>query len=264
VAGYPIGWCIRAKGSAPDEAKAAGFEYVELALQDVLDLPEDEFGKTVERFRALGIPALTGYNLIPNELKVVGPEADAAKQDELLARALPRVARLGVKYVIFGSGPARRIPDGVPRETAWKELVAFGKKLARAARPHGLGVLVQPLRSTDTNLVTTVGEAVDLVKAVREPNFELMVDYSFMTIQKEDPVVLRKAGRYLKHVQIANPNGRGYPMNPGEADYGAFFKELDRLKYRGGISVHARTDNFQADAPRALGFLRQAAAELAR
>jgi sugar phosphate isomerase/epimerase len=264
VAGYPIGWCIRAKGTAPDEAKAAGFEYVELALQDVLDLPEDEFGKTVERFRALGIPALTGYNLIPNDLKVVGPEASAAKQDELLARALPRVARLGVKYVIFGSGPSRRIPDGMPREAAWKELVAFGKKLAQAARPHGLGVLVQPLRSTDTNLVTTVGEAVDLVKAVREPNFELMVDYSFMTIQKESPVVLRKAGRYLRHVQIANPNGRGYPMNAGEADYAAFFKELDRLKYRGGISIHARTDNFYADAPRALALLRQAAAGLAR
>ena len=25
--------------------------------------------------------------------------------------------------------------------------------------------------------------------------------------------MLRKAGRYLRHVQIANPNGRGYPMN---------------------------------------------------
>jgi sugar phosphate isomerase/epimerase len=264
VPGYPIGWCIRASGSAPDDAKAAGFEYVELALQDVIDLPDDAFDKAVERFRALGIPALSGYNLIPAQMKVVGPEADVAKQDELLARALPRVARLGVKYVIFGSGPSRKIPDGVTREVAWKELVAFGKRLAQAARGHGLTVLVQPLRSTDTNLVTKVGEAVDLVKAVRAPNFQLMVDYSFMTIEKEDPSVLRKAGPHLRHVQIANPNGRGYPMNPGEADYAGFFKELDRINYKGGISVHARTDNFHADAPRALGLLRQAAATLAR
>jgi sugar phosphate isomerase/epimerase len=264
VPGYPIGWCIRAKGSAPDEAKVAGFEYVELALQDVLDLPDDAFEKTVERFRTLGIPALTGYNLIPAELKVVGPDVDPAKQDAHLARALPRVARLGVKHVIFGSGPSRRIPDGVPREAAWKQLVDFSRRLARAARPHGLSVLVQPLRSTDTNLVTTVGEAVDLVKAVRQPNFQLMVDYSFMTIQKEEPAVLRKAGPHLRHVQIANPNGRGYPMHPGEADYAGFFKVLDRINYRGGISVHARTDNFFADAPRALGMLRQAAATLAR
>ena len=52
VPGYPIGWCIRAKGTAPDEAKAAGFEYVELALQDVLDLPDAEMQQAAERFRA--------------------------------------------------------------------------------------------------------------------------------------------------------------------------------------------------------------------
>ena len=104
----------------------------------------------------------------------------------------------------------------------------FSKRLAQAARGHGLTVLVQPLRSTDTNLVTTVAEAVDLVKAVRQPNFQLMVDYSFLTIEKEDPQVLRKARPYLRHVWIANPNGRGYPMNADEADYAALFKALRR------------------------------------
>jgi sugar phosphate isomerase/epimerase len=264
VPSYPIGWCIRAKGSAPDDAKAAGFEYVELALQDVLDLPEAEMQQAVERFRGLGIPALTGYNLIPAELKVVGPEADVGKQDEHLARALPRVAQLGVKYVILNNGASRKIPEGTAREAAWKDLVAFSKRLAAAARPHGLTVLVQPMRSTDTNLVTTVGEAVDLVKAVRQPNFQMMVDYSFMTIEKEDPTVLRKARPYLRHLQIANPNGRGYPMKADEADYAKLWKVLREIRYRGGMSIHARTDNFHADAPRAIALLRQAAAGLAR
>ena len=113
--GTPSAGASGPRARRPTRPRRPGFEYVELALQDVLDLPEDEFGKAVERFRALGIPALTGYNLIPAELKLVGPEADVAKQDEHLARALPRVARLGVKYVIFGSGPSRRIPDGMAR-----------------------------------------------------------------------------------------------------------------------------------------------------
>jgi sugar phosphate isomerase/epimerase len=261
---YPVGWCIRAKGSAPDDAKAAGFEYVELALQDVLDLPDGEMQQAAERFRNLGIPALTGYNLIPAELKVVGPEADITKQDEHLARALPRVAQLGVKYVILNNGPSRKIPEGTAREAAWKQLVDFSKRLAQAARAHGLTVLVQPLRSTDTNLVITVAEAVDLVKAVRQPNFQMMVDYSFLTIEKEDPQVLRKARPYLRHLQIANPNGRGYPMKADEADYAKLFKVLREIRYQGGLSVHARTDNFFADAPRAITLLRQNAATLAR
>jgi D-psicose/D-tagatose/L-ribulose 3-epimerase len=263
VANYPIGWCIRAKGSAPDDARAAGFEYVELALQDVLGLPDDEFEKAAERFRTLGIPALSGYNLFPDDLKLVGPDADRARQDAHLQRALPRVAKLGVKYIIFNSGPARRAPDGYAPDKAFRDLVALSKRLAAAARKHKLSVLIIPLRSTDTNLVTKVGEALDLVRAVGAANFALAVDYSFMSIEKEDPSVLAKAGKQLRHVQISNPNGRGYPMSSDEADYAALFAVLKQIRYQGGLSVHARTDNFYADAPRALRFLRLSAQDLA-
>jgi sugar phosphate isomerase/epimerase len=259
VPGLPIGWCIRGKGSAPDDAKAAGFEYVELALQDVLDLPDAEFDKSVERFAALGIPARAGYNFLPDDLKIIGPDADRAREEAHFARALPRVAKLGIKTIIFNAGPSRRAPDGIERGKAWKDLVGFSKRFARAAAKHGIQVLVIPLRSTDTNLVTKVGEALDLIKAVGASNFALAVDYSFISIEKESPEVLRKAGKQLRHLWIANPNGRGYPMDAEQADYAALFAVLKDLRYTGGISVHARTDNFFADAPRALRFLRRSA-----
>jgi len=96
---------------------------------------------------------------------------------------------------------------------------------------------------------------------VGRPNFQLLVDYSFMAMQNEDPAVLARAKGHLKHVWISNPNGRTYPMSADEADYPAFFAALKKIGYRGGISVHARTDNFFADAPPALAFLRKMAAE---
>ena len=40
---FPIGWCIRARPEVFNDAKRAGFEYVELALQDVLDLSDADF-----------------------------------------------------------------------------------------------------------------------------------------------------------------------------------------------------------------------------
>src|SRR5205814_10627669 len=106
VPGVPIGWCIRAQGSAPDDARAAGFEYVELAMQDVLSLSDPDFDKAVARFQALGVPALVGYNIVPAELMLVGPDADQAKQDEHLRRALARAKRLGLKMVVLNNGPA--------------------------------------------------------------------------------------------------------------------------------------------------------------
>jgi D-psicose/D-tagatose/L-ribulose 3-epimerase len=261
VPSFPIGWCIRAQGSAPDDARAAGFEYVELAMQDVLSLSDEEFDKVVKRFEALGVPAVVGYNIVPAELMLVGPDADPAKQDAHLTKALGRAKRLGLKMVVLNSGPARKVPDGFDQGKAWKQLVEFGRRFAAEAKKSGLTVLVQPLRPQETNLVTNVPDALKLVNAVGRPNFQLLVDYSFMAMQKEDPTVLAKARGHLRHVWISNPNGRVYPMTAEEADYPAFFAALKKIGYRGGISIHARTDNFFADAPPALAFLRKMAAE---
>jgi sugar phosphate isomerase/epimerase len=261
VPGFPIGWCIRAQGSAPDDAKAAGFEYVELAMQDVLSLSDEDFDKAAARFAALGVPAVVGYNIVPAELMLVGPDADKGKQDAHLKKALARAKRLGLKMVVLNNGPARKVPEGFDRDKAWKQLVDFGRRFAAEAKKNDLTVLVQPLRPEETNLVTNVPDALKLVSAVGRPNFQLLVDYSFMAMQNESPAVLEKAKGHLRHVWMSNPNGRVYPMSADEADYPAFFAALKKIGYRGGISIHARTDNFFADAPPAMAFLRKMAAE---
>jgi sugar phosphate isomerase/epimerase len=267
VPGHPIGWCIRANGSAPEDAEAAGFEHVELALQDVLGLSDADFDKLAARLAALaaaGVPALAGYNFFPDDLALIGPSADRARLDAHLGRGLPRLQRLGLSYLVWNSGPARKAPEGLPPAQARQQLVEVGRHLAREARKHRLTVLLQPLRSTDTNQVLTVAEAVEVVKAVAQPNFQLLADWSFMHIQNDPAPELARAGARLRHVWIARPGPRTYPVAGDAAEYDALFAELGRLRYRGGLSVHARTDNFFADAPEALRFLRLRAAELSR
>jgi hypothetical protein len=43
-----------------------------------------------------------------------------------VAKAFDRVARLGVRIVVFGSGGARRVPEGYPRDDAVRQMVDFG------------------------------------------------------------------------------------------------------------------------------------------
>ena len=262
--GYPIGWCLRVQGTTLEDAKKAGFEHVELALQDVLNLDEPAFLALKEKLRGLGIPALVGYNLVPNDLLITGPATDRTKQDAHLKHALLRVGKngLGLKYVVLGSGKARQVPDGFPRDQAYAQLVEFSRRLADEAQAQGVEVLVQPLRRTDTNLVNTVPEAIELADEVDRPNFHVLVDYSFLVIGGESPDVVKAAGKHLKHVWMANPTNRVYPMRADEADYAGFFAALKAAGYRGGLSVHAKTDDFAADAPRAIAFLRSQAARL--
>ena len=265
VPGRPVGWCIRANGSAPEEARAAGMEQLELALQDVLELSDADLDKLAARLAANGLPVLSGYNLFGQantEWKLIGPESDVAKQDQHMDRAFARLAKLGARYVVFNSGPARRAPEGMDPKQARKALVALGRRMASKARAHKLEVLLEPLRRSDTNMVNTVTEAVEVARAVGQPNFGIVVDHSFMSIEKEDPAVLRKAGRLIRHVHLARPEGRTYPVEEDAQHYQAFFAALAAIRYQGGFSIHARTDNFFADAPRALRFLRSEAAKL--
>jgi D-psicose/D-tagatose/L-ribulose 3-epimerase len=264
VPGYPIGWCIRATAGAFADAKSAGFEYVELAFQDVLGLSDTEFAALRAQLNTSGLDAFSGYNAIPADIQLVGPGINEPLQDRHIEHVLRRAKALEVEYIIFNAGASWRVPDGVPPEKAFADLVGFSQRFAGAAHNAGIGVLVEPLRSTDTNMITTISEAVRLVEAVDRPNFALMVDYSFLRIQKDDVSALLDARSYLRHVHIANPEGgRTYPMDPGESDYASFFRVLKEIGYRGRMSVHARTSAFGTDAPRAIAFLRSQAQALA-
>lgn len=264
VPGYPVGWCIRARPEACADARAAGFEYVELALQDLLGLSPTEFAQRADELAAAGPPAYAGYNPFPRELPLVGPQRDDAALDRHLDLLLERASALKLTYVIFNSGACWRVPDGYAVDRAFAELVDFSRRFADRAAAHGLGVLVAPLRPTDSNQVVTIAQAVQLVHAVDRPNFGLMVDYSFVVIGQDRFESLRAAGPKLRHVHLANPaSNRGYPMDAAESDYAALFRVLREMNYRGGLSVHAGTRDFNADAPRAITFLRGQAALLA-
>ena len=140
----------------------------------------------------------------------------------------------------------------------------FGGRFARAAAAENLTVLVEPLRSTDSNLLVTIAEAIALVRAVQQPNFAMMVDYSFMRITHDDVSALRGARGILRHVHIANPDRspRVYPQADGESDYAPFFAILKEIGYAGGISVHAGSKDPLGEAPRAIAFLRGKMREL--
>lgn len=247
-----IGYCT----DDPQKAKDLGFDYAELGVRNFTALGEEEFAKFVERVRATGLPTPVGNVFFPGDMKLVGPEADHEKGLAWARKALARAKTLGLEIVVFGSGGARKAPEGYTPDQAFRQLVAFAKRLGPEARRHGIVIAVEPLRREETNTINSVAEGLRWVEAVRHPNFQLMTDFYHLAREKEDPAVFRRARKHIRHVHIANPAGRVFPMAPGEADYAAFFRELRAIGYRGRVSVEARTTDAAADAPRAIAFLR--------
>jgi sugar phosphate isomerase/epimerase len=254
-----IGLC----SSSPTEwasAKRLGFDYVEVGVRNVAAMDDAAYERAKATARELAIPMPVANLFLPSELKVTGPDVDLSKVMMYAKTALARVAGLGVKTVVFGSGGARKVPDGFPRDRAWQQLVTFGKRVAPEAARVGITIAVEPLRREETNIVNSAGEGLRYVEDVAHPSFQLMVDLYHLATEHEDARVIIEAAPHIRHFHIANPNGRVYPMAADEYDYGPFFRALRRIGYAGGISVEGKTSKLDADGPRALTFLRAAAA----
>ena len=265
VPGIPVGWCIRARTNVFADAKAAGYEYVELAMQDVLPLSDTDFGTLAAELKRLNLPARSGYNPIPKELMLVGTNVDQAKLDKHVDRLLSRAAALKLDYIVLNSAASWKVPEGFPRDQAFAQLAGFCGHFADVAGKSGLTILIEPMRGTDSNMITNIVEALKLVQMVNKPNFQMMVDYSFLRIQNDDVNALLAVGKHLRNIHISNPPKRTYAMNDNESDYASFFAVLKQIGYRGGLSVHGGpVQTVEHDAPLAIAFLRKHAAELAQ
>ena len=241
-----------------EAAKAAGFDYVELSTSEIARLSDADFDQAATRIRQLGMPVPATNLFLPATLKVTGPAIDRDQQMAYVRTAFSRLERLGTTIVVFGSGGARLVPDGFAKDQAFQQLVEFGRRVAPEARAHGITIAVEPLRPEETNIINSAAEGLALVNAIDDPNFQLMVDFYHLASVKEDPAIIVRARDHIRHLHMANPEGRVFPLAASEYDYAPFFAALRSIGYDKRISVEASTKDLKADAPKAIALLRGA------
>ena len=251
-----VGYCTGLKNL--EAAKAAGFEYVELSATEIASLSDADFDAAAARIKALGIPTPAANLFIPAAIKLTGPDVNPAAQMQHVHTALTRLSKLGTRIVVFGSGGARRVPDGFSRDDGFKQLVDFGRRAAAEARAAGITITIEPLRKQETNIVNTAAEGLELVKAIGDPNFELMIDFYHLASEHEDPSIVVTAKDHLRHLHMANPQGRVFPQKWEEFDYAPFFEKLRAIGYDQGISVEASTTDLASQGPQAIALLHRA------
>jgi len=251
-----VGYCTNLRNV--EAAKAAGFDYIELSTSEIAGLSDADFEQAVARIRQAGIPVPATNLFLPATLKVTGPDVNREQQMAYVKKAFARLARLGTQMVVFGSGGARQVPDGFPKDQAFQQLVEFGRRIAPEARVRGITIAVEPLRHEETNIINSAAEGLSLVNAIDDPNFQLMVDFYHLASEKEDPSIILRAGGHIRHLHMANPQGRVFPRKWDEYDYAPFFAALQKIGYDKRISVEASTQDLPADAPQAIALLRRA------
>ncbi len=250
-----VGYCAPLAELA--QAKAAGFDYVELRTTEFAGMTDAAFDEAVARAARIGLPTPVSNLFLPGTLKVTGPDVDPAAQVAYVTRAFERARRLGITTVVFGSSGARNVPDGFPAAEAFQQLVAFGRRIAPIARANGITVAVEPLRRQESNIINTAREGLALVEAIDDPNFQLMIDFYHLASEHEDPRIVIDAGDHLRHLHMANPSGRVFPLQRDEFAYEAFFATLRQAGYARRISIEASSPDVGRDGPVAIALLRE-------
>jgi len=241
-----------------DAVKSAGFDYIELRTSEITALPDPDYQKLAERLKRMALPVPVTYLFIPPDIKLTGPSVDPARQKEYVQKALDRVSRLGATTIVLGSGPARTYPEGFSKDAAFQQLVDFCKWLGPQARQRGITIAIEPLRKQESNIINSLAEGLQLIKAAGDPNIQLNVDFYHLEMEKEDPAIIVQARDFVHHVHMANPQGRVFPLKWDEYNYGPFFAALREIGFDKEISVEARAEDFQKEAPQAIALLRQA------
>jgi sugar phosphate isomerase/epimerase len=232
-----------------------GFDFCELPARAVLPMASD--GEALPALRAIAEARLRpeSFNsLIPGEIPLCGPHADSEQLRGYFTRAFGRMASLGAEVAVLGSGAARKIPDGWPREQALDQLANAFAIAAEEANRANITLSIEHLNKGECNVFNTVGESYDFVLERGLSGIYILADLFHLELEQEPFENVVRAAPLLRHVHTAG-GGRGAPDIPGY-DYAGFVKALKQAGYNARISAECSWNDLAAQGPGALAFMR--------
>ncbi|WP_243232856.1 sugar phosphate isomerase/epimerase [Microbacterium sp. CIAB417] len=217
-------------------AQRAGADYVEPTIVgNVILFDEDGTPSLNPEFAGERYPSFA--ILLPGDVRVADPEFDLDRVRSYFAGVFPvlaQVAEPGAK-IVFGSGAARRIPEGADRAAA-EARFAESLVIARdAAAQHDLRVMLEPLHQGETNLIHTIGEAVAFLDAHGIDGVPVVADL-FHIEQEGEPLdtVTAHIDR-IGHAHIADA-GRLW-LGSGDGQWREFVATLRDAGFDGPVSL---------------------------
>ncbi len=140
------------------EARAQGFDFVQAVGSSVADLSDQAFRAEKARVADAGIPAAAFTVPLPAEARVTERGFNLYAWTEHLKRAVPRVAELGCRKLLWSDGRARVLPVEGNMAGLKEQVAQFLFLLCDIAANVGIAVLVEPLDPRRTNFLNSMKE----------------------------------------------------------------------------------------------------------
>ncbi|MBV9673731.1 MAG: sugar phosphate isomerase/epimerase [Verrucomicrobia bacterium] len=124
---------------------------------------------------------------------------------------------------------------GTPRQQAWDWSREALSEIAKSVGAFGITVAIEPT-PTDSNLVESCDDAIELMEQVGEGNVGLMFDTQHAYYRNEVPTdYVYRMGKNLRHLHISEL-GRGAPGS-GKGDFVGLVAALKDIGYNGYLAM---------------------------
>ncbi|MBO9674297.1 MAG: sugar phosphate isomerase/epimerase [Sphingobacteriaceae bacterium] len=244
-------------------AYASGFKMIGESVPKILSpvLTDDQFNENLKKIKAAKCKVLSCNLFYPSSIKIAGPEVDEAKVLAYTETVLSRARQAGVRFIVLGSSGARSIPADYNIVKAKSDFINLGKKLAQIARRHKVTILLENLETTETNFITSLKSAAEIVRGVDHPNFRLNADIFHMMREGESPNEIIEAGALIAFSEVAEKQNRSLPGVMGD-DFRPYLRALHKINYKGFIFIEASIKNAATEMPLAFKYLSAQIAEV--
>ena len=232
-----------------------GFGFCECSVGMIMKLTEVE----LSLLAAAGLPIEVCNSFIPfdPEYRICsdGSLESGSPLRRYVCEAMRRMSRLGIKIVVFGSGGARRIPDGMSRKDGLSRISDFLAFCAEVGEKYGITTAIEPLRALECNAINTTATAAAMMRTLSHPRIAYLADAFHMACEGEAPGAIIENGVLPVHIHVSEAPDRTYPGSHGGEDLKAFATGLKKTDYAGRISVECGFSDFEKEVALAYEFV---------
>lgn len=179
-------------------------DYVEIQASGYVNLTDGEFDDFLLKTKKTGIPVNRANGLFAPALKLIGEDATPKKEvADYLEKCFTRGEKFGIKTAVFGSGKARSYSEEFGSERAREQMLAITEFTGDIASKFGVTIVIEPLNSFETNIITSVKEGAEFCRELNHPNVKLLADSYHMLVDGEKFETLKDYADVLAHAHIA-------------------------------------------------------------
>ena len=117
--------------------------------------------------------------------------------------------------------------------------------------------IIENLNQNETNMLNTVAESAELVRALDLPFVGLLADLFHMSIEQEDPQVLIDSCDLISHIHVSEAPGRVYPGKLAGEYFMQCVDKLHTAHFDRDVSVECTFGDMEPEAAAALKFLKE-------